>query len=84
MKTKTGRDRLRIDEGGSGSGCYYWNREMNICSVRREGLFMPMTQQICTYCQTANYPYCSYYHLFERPVVKPARNTKRKTACSPL
>ncbi len=41
--------------------CPFWSEENRRCSIRRNGLFIPLQSHIASYCKSPNYRGCSLY-----------------------
>lgn len=50
-------------DGGCDS-CPHWSPTTQSCLVVQDGLFLPTTEHIITYCETPYYSSCSYYQQY--------------------
>ncbi len=41
--------------------CPYWSDSTKSCLVNKEGLYLPVSEHIHTYCRTSNYPSCPQF-----------------------
>lgn len=62
--------------------CPYWSEKNRRCSIKRNGLFIPLQSYIVSYCKSSNYVECTRYkteiaHVEEAARTKNSHNRRK-------